>query len=68
MILFVEGLTVIDCSFLHPDRGLVGESWSVNVSLHGDLDEEGVVFDFSHAKRQLKQPLTQPLITLYCYP
>jgi len=52
--LFVNGLTVMDFSYLHPQRGMVGESWIVDLSLSGELDEQGMIFDFGHIKRRLK--------------
>lgn len=55
MKLFVNQLTVLDFSFLHPVRGLVGESWWLDVVLEGGLDEQGMVLDFGEVKRQLKR-------------
>ncbi|OQX34434.1 MAG: 6-pyruvoyl tetrahydropterin reductase [Oceanospirillales bacterium LUC14_002_19_P2] len=55
--LFVNQMTTIDFSYLCPERGLVGESLIVDVILNGDLNDEGMVFDFSHVKKQIKQSI-----------
>lgn len=45
----------MDFAFFDPNRGIVGESWIVDVVLEGDLDDQGMVFDFGHVKKQIKQ-------------
>lgn len=55
MILFVNDLTVIDCSYLCERRGIVGESWIVDVQLEGDLNDESMILDFGLVKKQIKR-------------
>ena len=53
--LFVDELSVIDFSYLDSQRGVVGESWIVDIELVGTLDSQGMVVDFGDIKRQIKQ-------------
>jgi 6-pyruvoyl-tetrahydropterin synthase len=54
MQLFVNDLTVMDFSYLCPERGMVGESWIVDVVLNGHLNEESMILDFGKVKKELK--------------
>jgi len=54
MKLFVEHLTTIDSAYLHPEHGLLGESWMVDITLEGALDDQSMVMDFADVKRKLK--------------
>lgn len=57
--LFVENLTVVDFSYLHAKRGMVGESWIVDLELSGDLDAQGMVFDFGRIKKTVKHTVDE---------
>lgn len=53
--LFYKNVTVLDYAFLDDHRGVVGDALNVDVEFVGETDHEGVVFDFSHAKKKVKE-------------
>jgi 6-pyruvoyl-tetrahydropterin synthase len=55
--LFLDQLTVIDASRLDATRGLVGESWIVDVELEGILNSDGMILDFSDVKQEVKRTI-----------
>jgi len=54
MKLFVRDLTVIDATYLDAQRGFVGESYIVDVTLGGGLNEMSMILDFSVVKKKIK--------------
>lgn len=55
MKLFVNNLTNVDFSYLHPTRGLMGESWLVQLELDGSLNDQGMVCDFGIVKKLVRE-------------
>jgi 6-pyruvoyl-tetrahydropterin synthase len=57
--IFVRNTTVLDCAVWDPRCGPRGQSWQVDVEWIGSTDSEGVVLDFSHAKKMAKNQIDQ---------
>ena len=55
--LFYDHVTVLDYAYLDERQGLVGDSFIVNVEFTGEADEEGILYDFSHAKKKVKETI-----------
>jgi 6-pyruvoyl-tetrahydropterin synthase len=53
--LFYQHVTVLDYAYFDYHLGFVGDSLVVDVEFIGHTDDEGVVFDFSHAKKKVKE-------------
>ena len=61
MHLFVDNLTNIDFSYLHPTRGLLGETWLASTLLDGNLDQQGMVCDFGVVKKTMRNWLDEQI-------
>lgn len=61
MQLFVDKLTNVDFSYLHPERGMVGETWLASALLDGGLDETSMIWDFGVVKKVLRNWLDDEL-------
>lgn len=57
--LFYQQITVLDYAYLDHHRGLVGDSALVDMELIGSTDAEGILYDFSRFKQQVKQIIDQ---------
>ena len=53
--LFYKNVTVLDYAYLDDHHGVVGDALKVHVEFIGKTDEEGVVYDFSYAKKRVKE-------------
>ena len=53
MRLFVNQITHVDFSYLHPIYGVLGETWLIDAELEGQLDNQGMVCDFGVVKKNL---------------
>lgn len=53
--LFVERLTNLDFTYFDWQRGLVGETLWLDVKLHGNLNQDQMIWDFAEVKHQLKE-------------
>jgi 6-pyruvoyl-tetrahydropterin synthase len=52
--IFINSLTVLDCAVWDLKLGPIGRSWNVDVEWTGSTNHEGVVLDFSAAKKLAK--------------
>ncbi|HYX34034.1 MAG TPA: 6-carboxytetrahydropterin synthase [Oligoflexus sp.] len=59
--LFINDVDKIDCAIFDPSVGVVGQSWYVDITVSGQLDSNGFVYDFSHLKKLVKQVLKSSL-------
>lgn len=55
--LFVNDLMVMDFSYLDERRGLLGESWKVDLELAGTLDSQGMLLDFGAVKPLVRETI-----------
>ncbi|APJ02807.1 6-carboxytetrahydropterin synthase [Silvanigrella aquatica] len=55
--IFIQDVTLLDCAILYPSFGPKGKSWYVDVIWEGNKDKNGVLFDFSLAKKSAKSTI-----------
>ncbi len=55
--IFIQDVTLLDCAILYPSIGPKGRSWHVDVIWEGNKDNNGVLFDFSLAKKSAKSTI-----------
>ncbi|WP_397602080.1 6-carboxytetrahydropterin synthase [Silvanigrella sp.] len=55
--IFIQDVTLLDCAILYPSLGPKGRSWYVDVIWEGNKDQNGVLFDFSLAKKSAKSTI-----------
>ena len=55
--IFIQDVTLLDCAILYPSTGPQGKSWYVDVTWEGKKDKNGVLFDFSLAKKSAKSTI-----------
>lgn len=55
--IFIQDVTLLDCAILYPSTGPQGKSWYVDVTWEGKKDQNGVLFDFSLAKKSAKSTI-----------
>ena len=52
--IFIRDVARVDCAIFDPSRGIVGQSWHLDVEVSGHVDENFFVYDFSHLKKLVK--------------
>lgn len=52
--LFIKNLDHIDISFFDPHKGIIGETYSIDVYVSGECDPFGYIFEFSDLKKNIK--------------
>lgn len=53
--LFYQHVTVLDYAYFDAHKGLIGDALIVDVDFIGHTDHEGVLYDFSYAKKMVKE-------------
>jgi 6-pyruvoyl-tetrahydropterin synthase len=59
--LFIKDADRIDSATWEPGVGIKGQSWHVDVSISGSLDDNGFIYDFSLLKKSVKTALKETL-------
>lgn len=57
--IFIHDVTLLDCAILSHSLGPTGKSWYVDACLEGNKDSNGMLFDFSFAKKIIKSVIDE---------
>ena len=55
--IFLSDVTKVDCALFDPSKGVIGQTWTVDVSVTGSVGDNGFIYDFSHLKKLVRQVL-----------
>lgn len=59
--IFINDISVLDCAIFDPSTGITGQSWHVDATVTGLLDENCFVYDFTEIKNVVRHVLKSSL-------
>jgi 6-pyruvoyl-tetrahydropterin synthase len=59
--IFLNDVMKVDGALFDPSKGVIGQTWKIDVTLTGPLNENGFVYDFSDFKKLVRKVLKSSL-------